>query len=169
MAGESDVPPTVRAQLAHAERILATAGSPAPQDEALALLSSLLRMPTALLVRSDSRMSPADVAAYAARTARRAAGEAIPHITGHLGFMGLDLTVGRNDPLDPAGVPALGGGTPRLPSPPPSRQPAGCWDRHGMRRHRAGSGRIRATLRPYLRRGPLHNGAGDSRGQRRAL
>src|SRR5215813_11293785 len=107
MAGESDVPPTVRAQLAHAERILATAGSPAPQDEALALLSSLLRMPTALLVRSDSRMSPADVAAYAARTARRAAGEAIPHITGHLGFMGLDLTVGRNDPLIPPGAQRL--------------------------------------------------------------
>jgi SAM-dependent methyltransferase len=108
MAIESDVPPTAGAQLAHAEGILAPAGAPAPRDEALALLGSLLGVPTALLLaRSDSRMSLSDVQTYASWVARRASGEAIAHITGHLAFMGLDLGVGRDTPLVPPGAERL--------------------------------------------------------------
>ncbi len=110
MAIESDVPPIVGAQLAHAERILATAGSSAPHDEAFALLSSLLGVPTALLdARSESRMSQSDVETYASWVARRSTGEAIPHITGHLAFTGLDLTIGRDTPLVPSGAQRLVG------------------------------------------------------------
>jgi SAM-dependent methyltransferase len=110
MALESDVPPMVGAQLAHAERILAAAGSSAPRDEALALLGSLLGMPTALLLaRSESRLGPFDMETYTGWIARRATGEAIPHITGHLAFMGLDLTVGHAGPLAPPGAQRLVG------------------------------------------------------------
>src|SRR5262249_39401806 len=52
-----------------------------------------------LLARSDIPMSQADVQTYAGWIARRAGGEAIPNITGHLRFMGLDLSVGRDVPL----------------------------------------------------------------------
>jgi precorrin-6B methylase 2 len=107
MAGESDVPPTVGAQLAHAKRLLVTAGSSAPGDEALALLSSLLGIPTALLAQSEGRMSPSQVETYTAWTVRRAAGEALSPLTGHLAFLGLDLTVSSNDPLLPPGAQRL--------------------------------------------------------------
>jgi SAM-dependent methyltransferase len=108
MAIESDVPPIVRAQLAHAERILAAAGSSDSGDEALALLGSLLGVPTALLLaRSESRMRQADVQTYAGWVARRAAGEAIPYITSHLTFMGLDLRIGGDVPLVPPGAQRL--------------------------------------------------------------
>jgi release factor glutamine methyltransferase len=74
----------------------------------LALLSSLLDMPTTLLLaQSDSHMRPSDVEIYAGWVARRAAGEAIAHITGRLAFMGLDLTVGRDTPLVPPGAQRL--------------------------------------------------------------
>ena len=36
---------------------------------------------------------------FAGWVARRAAGEATPHITGRLPFMGLELVIGRSDPL----------------------------------------------------------------------
>ncbi len=105
MTFESDVPPVLREQLAHAERVLAAAGSPTPRDDALALLGALLGAPIAFLrMQSDTRMSQTDVQAYASWTARRAAGEAIPHITGHLAFMGLDLSVGPDTPLLPSGA-----------------------------------------------------------------
>jgi precorrin-6B methylase 2 len=52
-------------------------------------------------------MSPAEVETYAAWTARRAAGELLPHITGHLAFMGLDVTVSSSDPLPPPGAQRL--------------------------------------------------------------
>jgi len=108
MAIESDVSPIVRAQLAHAERILAAAGSSASGDDALALLGSLLGVPTALLLaRLGSRMSQSDVQTYAGWVARRAAGEPIPYITGHLAFMGLDLSVGRDVLLVPPGAQRL--------------------------------------------------------------
>jgi release factor glutamine methyltransferase len=108
MAIESEVPPTVGAQLAHAERALATAGSRASRDEALALLGSLLRAPVALLLaQTERRLSQAEVETYARWIARRASGEALPHITGHLRFMGLDLAVGRDTPLVPLGAQRL--------------------------------------------------------------
>jgi SAM-dependent methyltransferase len=108
MANESDVPSIVGVQLAHAERILAAAGSSASGDEALALLGSLLGVPTALLLaRAESRMRQSDVQTYAGWVERRATGEPIPYITGHLTFMGLDLSVGRNVPLVPPGAQRL--------------------------------------------------------------
>jgi SAM-dependent methyltransferase len=99
---ESDIPATLGAQLAQAERILASVGLSVPRDEALALLGSLLHAPTALLLtRPASRLSQSEVATYRCWVARRAAGEAIPFITGHLTFMGLELTVEPHIPLVP--------------------------------------------------------------------
>jgi methylase of polypeptide subunit release factors len=48
--------------------------------------------------------SAQDQETCAAWTARRAAGDAIAHITGHLTLIGLDLAVGRNGPLLPPGA-----------------------------------------------------------------
>jgi SAM-dependent methyltransferase len=108
MASESDAPPKVRAQLANAERILAAAGSSASGDDALALLASLLGVPTALLLaRPESRVRQSDVLTYAGWVARRAAGEPLPYITGHLTFMGLDLRIGGDVPLVPQGAQRL--------------------------------------------------------------
>jgi release factor glutamine methyltransferase len=108
MAMESDVPPIVAAQLAYAERILALSGSSVPRHEAIALLSNLLGLPASLvLAHAESRMSAADVETFADWITRRATGEAIAHITGHLAFMGLDLVVGRDTPLIPPGAERL--------------------------------------------------------------
>jgi release factor glutamine methyltransferase len=102
MAMQPPAQPTVRAQLDHAEHVLASAGLSTPREDALALLGTLLGVPTAmLLVAPDRAMSPADVELYASWIACRAAGEATPHITGHLAFMDLDLIVGRTTPLVP--------------------------------------------------------------------
>jgi SAM-dependent methyltransferase len=102
MDGESEAPPHVGPQLARAERILASAGLSAPQDEARSLLGALLDTSTALLLaQPDRSMSPWEVETYGAWIARRAAGEALAHITGHLAFMGLDLTMGQQSPLPP--------------------------------------------------------------------
>ncbi|HYM27807.1 MAG TPA: hypothetical protein VET66_06640, partial [Steroidobacteraceae bacterium] len=84
------------AQLAVAARRLAAAGASAPEEEARALLGALLGVSSALLLaRPDRRMSLAEVETYGVWTARRADGEAIAHITGHLAFMGLDIVVTR--------------------------------------------------------------------------
>lgn len=100
MLTEPDVPLTSGAQLTHAETLLAAAGSLAPHDEAAALLSALLSAPPALLrAQPGRRMSRANAQLFAEWVARRAAGEAAPHITGRLPFMGLELVVGRSDPL----------------------------------------------------------------------
>src|SRR5262245_49907765 len=102
MEGESEAPPHVGPQLARAERILANAGLSAPQDEARSLLGALLGASTALLVaQPDRAMSALEVDTYAMWIARRAAGEASAHITGHLAFMGLDITIGQQSPLPP--------------------------------------------------------------------
>ena len=108
MANESSIPPASGAHLARAEQILAAAGSPAPRREAAELLSHLLRVPVAeLLARLALPMRQSDVRTYAAWVARRAAGEALPHITGHLEFMGLDIAIGQSDPLAPPGAQRL--------------------------------------------------------------
>lgn len=108
MADESTIPPTWGAQLARAERILAAAGLPLPQHEAAELLSHLVRVPvSALRTRLTAPMRQSDARAYATWVMRRVAGEALPHITGHLEFMGLDLTIGRSDPLAPPGAQQL--------------------------------------------------------------
>lgn len=105
MVKASDVPPTWEAQLNHAEGILARAGSPAPRAEAVELLGALLGVPAALLAAQPaSVMSWAEVEAYAAWVARRAEGEALAHITGHLEFMGLDVAVGPTGPLPAPGA-----------------------------------------------------------------
>jgi SAM-dependent methyltransferase len=94
MTTEPEISPTWGAQLAHAEHLLAAAGSPEPQREAAELLSHVLGMPGPVLrARPTTSMAPSAVEWYATWVARRAAGEALPHITGHLEFMGLDLTI----------------------------------------------------------------------------
>ena len=104
MRTEPDIPLTSGAQLVHAETLLAAAGSLAPPEEATALLSVLLNTPPALLLAQPGRrMSRESAEMFAGWVARRAAGEALPHITGRLTFMGLELVVGRSDPLpDPS-------------------------------------------------------------------
>lgn len=105
MSHEPEVPLTWGAQLARAERILAAAETSAPREEAVELLGSLIGAPTALLrARPGSPMSRADAETYSAWVMRRAAGEATPHITGRLLFMGLDFSVGRDDPLPAPGA-----------------------------------------------------------------
>jgi release factor glutamine methyltransferase len=108
MASESDAPPTWGAQLTRAARILAAAGSPAPREEAAEMLSHLLGVPLSeLLAWPASSMRQSDVATYAAWVARRAAGEALARITGHLEFMGLDIVVGQDGLLAPSGAQRL--------------------------------------------------------------
>jgi N5-glutamine AdoMet-dependent methyltransferase PrmC (HemK)-like protein/methyltransferase family protein len=100
MRTEPDIPLTSGAQLAHAEALLAAAGSLAPREEAGALLSALLNTPPALLrAQPGRRVGRQSAEMFVGWVARRAAGEALPHITGRLLFMGLELVVGRNDPL----------------------------------------------------------------------
>lgn len=108
MANESYIPLTRGAQLTRAERILAAAGSLAPRREAAELLSHLLRVPVSdLLVQLALPMRQSDMRTYATWVMRRAAGEALPHITGHLEFMGLDIVIGQSDPLAPPGAERL--------------------------------------------------------------
>lgn len=104
MAFEPGVSLTWGAQLAHAERVFAAAGTPAPRNEAIELLGSLLGAPTALLrAQPAGAMSQRDAERFSGWVSRRAKGEEIPHITGRLLFMGLELSVERDSPL-----PALG-------------------------------------------------------------
>lgn len=108
MADEPDIPPTWGAQLARGEQILVAAGSPAPWNEAAELLSYLLCVPVSeLLAQLASPMRQSDIQTYATWVMRRAAGEALAHITGHLEFMGLDIVIGQNDPLAPPGAQRL--------------------------------------------------------------
>lgn len=100
MVSRSDTPPTWGAQLAHAERLLARRAGDAARAEALTLLGTLLGEPqTFVAARPSTPMRLPDVEVYHDWVARRVAGEAIPHITGRLAFMGLDLTVERDTPL----------------------------------------------------------------------
>jgi hypothetical protein len=108
MALESDVPPTVGAQLAHAEWRLADAGLSAPREDALTLLSRVLGVsPSMLRAGSECRLSPSAVMTYADWIKQRATRIAIPHITGHLAFMDLDLVVSPTTPLPPTYAPRL--------------------------------------------------------------
>ncbi len=100
MPTEPDIPLTSGALLAHAESLLVAAGSLAPREEAAALLSALLNTPRALLrAQPERHVSRVDAEKFVGWVARRAAGEPLPHITGRLSFMGLELVVGRSDPL----------------------------------------------------------------------
>jgi hypothetical protein len=108
MTSESDIRATWGEQLAVAQETLAAAGSPAPQAEAVLLLSHLVSVPgPELLARPSSPMRQLDAETYATWVARRAAGEALAHITGRLEFMGLDITIGRDSPLAPPGAQRL--------------------------------------------------------------
>lgn len=105
MDSESEEPLLVTTQLVHAERVLTNARLSTPREEARSLLGSLLGVSSALLLaQPDRHMSPLEVKTYAAWIARRAAGEALPHITGRLEFMGLDIMIGRHGPLPPPGA-----------------------------------------------------------------
>lgn len=89
-------PPTWGACLTWAEAVLARAGSPTPQLDALALLMRATHAPPQLLMAEPQRvMAPLEGALYSAWVARRAAGEPVAYITGHKAFMGLDLLVDR--------------------------------------------------------------------------
>lgn len=105
MDDDSQAPVLVRMQLIHAEGVLAAAGSPAPRAEARSLLGSLLRVSTALLLaQPDRQMTAPEVETYTGWIAQRAKGEAMAHITGHLAFMGLDITTSRHVQLPPPGA-----------------------------------------------------------------
>ena len=87
-------PPTWRACLSWAEALLARAGSPTPQLDALVLLMHITHTSPALLTAAPQHdMAPSDSERYAAWVARRAGGEPVAYITGHKAFMGLDLLV----------------------------------------------------------------------------
>ncbi len=108
MASESDIPQTWGMQLARAERGLSEQGVVAPHQDAAELLSHLLRVPVPMLrAHPASPMRPADTEMYGGWVERRASGEALAHITGHLEFMGLDITVGQSSPLVPPGADRL--------------------------------------------------------------
>ncbi len=103
MADDWNTTPTCGAQLVHAESVLAAAGSLAPRQEAIELLSYALDEPIPVLIAQPAkRLRTADVRRYAVLVGRRVAGEALPRITGHIAFMGLDLALGPEDPLIPA-------------------------------------------------------------------
>ncbi len=100
MAGESDTALIWGAQLARAERILAESGSPLPEREAAELLGHLLGLPVSeILTQPQSAMLQADARRYHAWVTRRAGGVPMPYVTGHLEFMGLDITIGWDTPL----------------------------------------------------------------------
>lgn len=102
MADAWNTTPTYGAQLVQGERVLAAAGSLAPWQEAVELLSYALDVPIpVLLAQPATHLRPADVLRYGGLVRRRVAGEALPRITGHVAFMGLDLAIGRADPLIP--------------------------------------------------------------------
>jgi hypothetical protein len=108
MASESDIPTIWGAQLALAEQILAAAGAPAPREEAAELLSHLLSVPVSeLLAGRSAPMRRPDAETYAVWVARRAAGEALARIIGHLEFMGLDITIAPDGPVAPPGAQRL--------------------------------------------------------------
>ena len=108
MANESETAPTWGAQLTHAARLLASAGSPAPQQEAAELLGHLLGMPvTTLAARPETPMRQDDIQTFASWVARRMGGVPTPYITGHLEFMGLDIVVGWESPLPEPGAQRL--------------------------------------------------------------
>lgn len=90
-------------QLNHAERALSEGGSPTTaRQDAVELLSMLLgETPAMLLAHPDRQLTPAAVRTYGQWIADRRAGSAIPHITGRLAFLGLDLLVTRDTPLPP--------------------------------------------------------------------
>ncbi len=102
MASETQPGATIGVHLAKAEHVLAAAGIAAPRSEGLELLSAVLGLPATLLAARDrARLSPAAAQTYVNWVWRRASGEAIAHITGHLAFMELDLVVDRATPLVP--------------------------------------------------------------------
>lgn len=108
MADNSDVALTYGAQLARAEQVLATAGLARPRAEATELLSHLLGvLVPALLALPAAPMRQSDARMYAVWVARRAEGEVLAYITGHLEFMGLDITIGQNGPLTSPGAQRL--------------------------------------------------------------
>jgi release factor glutamine methyltransferase len=108
MASEFEIPLTWGAQLDRAEQILAATSGQASRHEAAEMLSHVLGVPEAeLLARPTAPLDLADAQVYERWVARCATGEALPHITGHLEFMGLDLLVQPEDPLPPLGAQRL--------------------------------------------------------------
>lgn len=96
MESTHPAPPTREAYLTWAETLLARAGSPTPQLDALVLLMHATHTsPTLLMAESLHTLTTPEEAQYAAWVARRAEGEPVAYITGHKAFMGLDLLVDR--------------------------------------------------------------------------
>jgi release factor glutamine methyltransferase len=80
--------------------MLAGAGSPSPERDALMLLMHLVNAPrTLLLAHPERTLVPAEVTRYTSWVNRRAQGEPLPYITGRQTFMGLDLQVDRRTSL----------------------------------------------------------------------
>jgi release factor glutamine methyltransferase len=96
------------AQRAWAEVVLRAAGSPSPEQDALALLAQAVQATTAALTaQPEHPLTAEEVARFASWVARRADGEPIAYLTGHLAFMGLELMVDRRVPLVRPGAQGL--------------------------------------------------------------
>ncbi|HLL72905.1 MAG TPA: peptide chain release factor N(5)-glutamine methyltransferase [Pyrinomonadaceae bacterium] len=94
----SEQPPTssksIAEALTEAAALLRAAGIDDARPDARALLSDTLARDHAFLIaHSDAEIEPALYALYAARVARRAAGEPVQYITGRQEFYGLDFEV----------------------------------------------------------------------------
>lgn len=108
MAGEFGVPLTWGSQIDHATAILAAKNFATPRRDAIALLSYLLgRSVAEIESRPLARMRLATARRYSNWVKRRADGEPLPYITGHLEFMGLDVAVGPHAPLPAVGAEQL--------------------------------------------------------------
>ncbi len=96
MKPTSSAPRTRGACLTWAETVLARAGSPTPQLDALVLLMRATHTSQTLLAAEpEHTLTPPEQAQFTAWVARRAEGEPVAYITGHKAFMGLDLLVDR--------------------------------------------------------------------------
>ncbi len=93
LASSAEQPLTLGDALHAGSRTLA-AHTSNPRLEAELLLTHLLERPrTYLHAHPEQTLAPAARAAYARLLARRAAGEPLPYITGHIEFYGLDFAI----------------------------------------------------------------------------
>ena len=85
--------PTLRELVDGATRLLADAGVPSPQHDALALAAHVLDVPRLVLAMAPEAPPAGFAAQYAAGVDRRCRREPLQHIVGRTGFRYLDLLV----------------------------------------------------------------------------
>jgi release factor glutamine methyltransferase len=80
--------------------VLRLAGSPSSEQDALILLASVVQArAAAIIAQAEHPLTTQEAACYASWVVRRASGEPVAYVTGHLTFMELDLMVDRCVPL----------------------------------------------------------------------